>query len=370
MRDGSNLGRKPNPADWLDLVALGTVADVVPLDRNNRILVHQGVQRMRAGRVRPGLKALARVAGRDLQKLVAQDLAFALGPRLNAAGRLEDMTIGIRCLLSEDDEDALQLATALNELNRSRRSIEAEMTQEAELAILELAEQGDADTALRTRHGLAVFREHWHQGVVGIVAGRMRERFFRPVIAFAEAGATAPDELKGSARSIPGLHVRDVLAAIDSRFPGLIVRFGGHAMAAGLSLKRRHFERFARAFDSAVGEHISLEDLRNRVLSDGVLEPGELRLSNAEVLQQAGPWGQAFEEPVFHGEFDLVSQKVVGENHLKLVVAAHGEVFDAIKFRQPPLPEARRVQLVYHLSVNEWRDRRSLQLIVEHCRAL
>ena len=357
---------EPNPAQWLDLVALGTVADVVPLDRNNRILVQQGLARMRAGHLRPGLRALARVAGKNLSELVSQDLAFALGPRLNAAGRLKDMTIGIRCLLATDDEEALRLATALNELNQARRSIEQEMSQEAELAILDLHDVTDS------RKGLTVYREHWHQGVVGIVAGRMRERFFRPVIAFAEAGATAPDELKGSARSIPGLHVRDVLAVIDARFPGLIVRFGGHAMAAGLSLKRRHYERFSKAFDTAVGELVNDDDLRNTVMTDGALELVDVALANAEIISRGGPWGQGFEEPVFHGEFDLVSQRVVGENHLKMVVGMDGQVFDAIKFRQAPLqfdqPDTRRVQMVYHLAVNEWRERRSLQLLVEHCR--
>jgi len=356
---------EPNPAQWLDLVALGTVADVVPLDRNNRILVHQGLQRMRAGHLRPGLRAIAQVAGKKLPELTAQDLGFALGPRLNAAGRLEDMTIGIRCLLASDDAEALRLATALNELNRARRSIEAQMAQEAELAILDLA---DEHSAVADKKGLVVYREHWHQGVVGIVAGRMRERFYRPVIAFAEAGATAADELKGSARSIPGLHVRDVLADIDTQFPGLIVRFGGHAMAAGLSLKRRHLGRFSKAFDAVVGARVSADDLENTVLTDGQLESHEVLLANAELLARGGPWGQGFEEPLFHGTFELVSQKVVGDNHLKMVVGTGGEIFDAIKFRQVPMPAAQKVELVYHLSVNEWRNRRSLQLMVEHCR--
>ena len=196
----------------------------------------------------------------------------------------------------------------------------------------------------------------------------MRERFFRPVIAFAEAGPTAPDELKGSARSIPGLHVRDVLADIDAQFPGLIVRFGGHAMAAGLSLKRRHLRRFSKAFDTAVGARVNAQDLENTVLTDGRLEAHEVLLANAELLARGGPWGQGFEEPLFHGTFELVSQKVVGEIHLKMVVGVGGEVFDAIKFRQAPMHGAQEVELVYHLSVNEWRDRRSLQLMVEHCR--
>ena len=356
---------EPNPAAWLDLVALGTVADVVPLDRNNRILVQQGLLRMRAERTRPGVRALAAVAGRTLARLDAADLGFALGPRLNAAGRLEDMTIGIRCLLAGDDQEARSLATALNELNRSRRSIEAQMSQEAELALLDVVEEG------RERLGLCVYREHWHQGVVGIVAGRMRERFHRPVIAFAEAGSTAPDELKGSARSIPGLHVRDVLAAIDAVHPGLIVRFGGHAMAAGLSLKRRHYERFGRAFDTAVAERLSPEIAQARIDSDGDLAAADLTLANADAVAALGPWGQAFPEPLFHGEFELVSQRVVGEVHLKLVLRRDDSVFDAIAFRQQPLAAGtRRVLLAYRLSANEYRERRSLQLRVEHLRAI
>ena len=355
---------EPNPADWLDLVALGTVADVVVLDQNNRILIDQGLKRMRAGRARPGIRALANVAGRALAQIQAQDLAFALGPRLNAAGRLEDMSIGIRCLLAGTDDEATKLATALNELNRARRSIEQEMTQEAELAVLDLGDE------LAESWGLTVHREHWHQGIVGIVAGRMRERFNRPVIAFAEAGATAPDELKGSARSIAGLHIRDVLASIDAKYPGLILRFGGHAMAAGLSLKRRHYGRFSRAFDAAVGQQLDAAALEQRVWSDGSLAVNELDLDNAQQLASAGPWGQGFPEPLFHGDFELVSQRVVGEAHLKMVLGLGGSVFDAIKFRQSALPGTSRVRIAYHLSVNEYRDRRSLQLLVEHLMAL
>lgn len=357
---------QPNPADWLDLVALGTVADVVPLDFNNRVLVEQGLKRMRAGRLRPGLRALARVAGRVPERLTAQDLGFALGPRLNAAGRLEDMAIGIRCLLAETDAAAMQLATALNELNRARREIEQEMTAEAERAVVAI----DIDPA--ERHGLCVYQPGWHQGVVGIVAGRVRERFNRPVIAFADVGGSAPDELKGSARSIPGLHVRDALADIAARVPGLILRFGGHAMAAGLTIRRRHFERFERAFESAVRARLEPGALAHRVLTDGSLDEADMTLDNAELLTGLGPWGQGFPEPVFHGRFEIVSSRVVGETHLKLVVRPLGgsAVFDAIKFRQAPLPGVSRVELVYHLSVNEWRDRRSLQLLVDELRPL
>jgi single-stranded-DNA-specific exonuclease len=237
----------PNMADYLDLVALGTVADVVPLDRNNRILVQQGLRRIQAGKARPGIRALCEASGRAMATLSAADLAFALGPRLNAAGRLDDMSIGIRCLLSDNLVEARSLATALEELNESRRMIQQQMTQEAELAVV------DVDLRGEQRLGLCVYREGWHQGVVGIVAGKLKDRFGRPTIAFADAGATAPDELRGSARSISGVHIRDALDAIATRYPGLIQRFGGHAMAAGLSIRRVHLARFSDAFATEIG---------------------------------------------------------------------------------------------------------------------
>jgi single-stranded-DNA-specific exonuclease len=355
---------EPNLADWLDLVALGTVADVVPLDRNNRILVFQGLQRMRAGRCRPGIQALAEVAGRRLARLSEQDLGFALGPRLNAAGRLEDMALGIRCLLAPDLAAARELARALDELNLARRELEQEMVRDAELIVAR------HQVAAADRFGVCVYDPGWHQGIVGLVAGRLREKIDRPVIAFADAGDAAPDELKGSARSIPELHVRDALDAIAARYPGMLVKFGGHAMAAGLSVKRVHYERFARAFDAEVRRLVPAAALQRRIETDGSLDDAELSLETARLLRDAGPWGQGFPEPLFHDEFDIVSQRVVGGTHLKLVVKRGRRVLDAIAFRQPPIRDAQRLQLVYRLSENDFGDPPTLQLVVEHLRVL
>jgi single-stranded-DNA-specific exonuclease len=351
---------EPNLADWLDLVALGTVADVVPLDRNNRILVRQGLKRMRAGRCRPGIAALAEVAGRSLPRLSAQDLGFALGPRLNAAGRLDDMTLGIRCLLAKQRDEALGLARALDELNRARRELEAEMVRDAELIVAgHRIEAGD-------RYGVCVYEPGWHQGIVGIVAGRLREKINRPVIAFADAGHQAPDELKGSARSVPELHVRDALDAIATRHPGLLVKFGGHAMAAGMSIKRVHYERFARAFDAEVRQQLPPHALERTLITDGELDGADLCLEMARALAEAGPWGQGFPEPLFQGEFELVSQRVVGERHLKLVLKCGRRLVDGIAFGQAPLVGVTHVRLAYRISENDYGDLPTLQLVVEH----
>jgi single-stranded-DNA-specific exonuclease len=347
----------PNMADYLDLVALGTVADVVPLDRNNRILVQQGLRRIRAGKARPGIRALCEASGRAMATLSASDLAFALGPRLNAAGRLDDMSIGIRCLLTDNLTEARSLATALEELNESRRAIQQQMTQEAELAVTTV----DLDDA---RLGLCVYREGWHQGVIGIVAGKLKDRFSRPTIAFADAGATAPEELKGSARSIPGVHIRDALDAIATRYPGLIQRFGGHAMAAGLSIRRTHLERFSDAFASEIGRWVTADAISGVVVSDGELSAAELDLKLADEIARGGPWGQDFPEPMFHGEFDIVHQRVVGERHLKLSLRKDARVVDAIAFNQAPLRGASRACIAYRLARNEYRERATLQLVV------
>ena len=350
----------PNLAHWLDLVALGTVADVVPLDRNNRILVFQGLRRINRGLVRPGVRALAEVAGRALSTLTAQDLGYALGPRLNAAGRLDDMSIGIQCLLAPDLAQARSLATALDELNKTRREIELSMTEEATLLI--------DDTQAHEGSSICVYDAGWHQGVIGIVAGRMRERFHRPVIAFADAGEIAPGELKGSARSIPGLHIRDAIDDVAARYPGLIEKFGGHAMAAGLSIKRTHFERFSRAFRDAVDARVSARDLAGILVTDGELPPAELSLDNARLIAAHGPWGQAFEEPTFHGEFDVIAERIVGERHLKLVLK-HGErLVDAIAFNQERLGKA-RVRVLYRLAINDFSDVETLQLIIQEIEA-
>lgn len=350
----------PNLANFLDLVALGTVADVVPLDANNRRLVQQGLLRMRAGRCRPGIKALAEIGKRSLPTLSAQDLGFAVGPRLNAAGRLEDMTIGIQCLLAEDFREARRLATALDQLNVARRQLEKDMVGDAELMLV-------TDEADSSRQGLTVYNESFHQGVVGIVAGRLRERFHKPVICFADAGAMAPDELKGSARSLDGLHIRDVLDQIATQYPGLLLKFGGHAMAAGLSIKRVHLERFGVIFDKVVTAHCTADMFEAVLLSDGELQAGDLDVVTAQALAAGGPWGAQFPEPLFDGEFDLVSQRVVGGDHLKLVVKFENRVVDAIAFRQGPLPEATgRVALAYRLGVNDYGQMPTAQLVVEY----
>lgn len=358
---------EPNLAELLDLVALGTVADVVPLDHNNRILIEQGLRRMRAGQARPGIAALLRIAGRAPERLTSTDLAFAVAPRLNAAGRLQDMSIGIRCLLSENMSHALELASALDELNASRRAIEADMVAEATAAAASVADD--------ERSGLALYEPSWHQGVVGIVAGRIRERFHRPVIAFADAGDSTPDELKGSGRSVEGFHLRDALDAVDRAHPGLIQKFGGHAMAAGLTIKRVHVERFATAFDRIAGDWLTDDDLEARVVTDGALSLEELTFDSAMALRKGGPWGQRFEEPRFDNVFEVVSQRTVGERHEKLVLKADGAVFDGIYFNYPyddlaGVGPGSIVRCVYRLDVNEYRGKTSLQLMVEQLQAI
>ncbi|MBM7455325.1 single-stranded-DNA-specific exonuclease [Oceanisphaera litoralis] len=353
----------PNMGEYLDLVALGTVADVVALDENNRVLVHQGLQRMRAGRLRPGIQALIDISGRNQQRLVATDLGFALGPRLNAVGRLDDMSMGVACLLSDNLDEARKLAAMMDELNRERKAIEASMQHEA---LASLTKVRISDGALPS--GLVLHQDDWHQGVVGLVASRIKERYFRPVIAFAEAG---DDELKGSGRSIPGVHLRDLLETINSRHPGLITKFGGHAMAAGLSLTKAALAPFKAAFEQLVDEWVSPELLAGEILSDGELTVSELTLELAEQLRFAGPWGQAFPEPLFDGEFRIVQQRLVGEKHLKLVLSPDEgrTVIDAIAFNVDlsvwPNAGIKQVQLAYKLDVNEWRGKRQLQLMVE-----
>ena len=365
----------PSPAGWLDLVALGTVADVVPLDHNNRVLVAQGLQRIRAGRCTPGVRALLETGKRALPDLVAADLGFAAGPRLNAAGRLDDMSIGIRCLLTDSPSEALALAARLDQLNQERRAIEARMQEEAIAAVRHLRDPGDDDEDAagrggRRRHGLCLYDPGWHQGVVGLVAGRLKERVRRPVIAFADAGA---GELRGSARSVTGVHIRDVLDAVATRHPGLLGRFGGHAMAAGLTLSRDRLDEFAAAFDAEVARWQAGGTLADRIETDGPLETGEISLATAEALRAAGPWGQAFPEPTFDQRFRILRTRTVGERHLKMwvEVPAAGRRFDAIAFNffqgrdaAQPLPE--EALLVYRLDVNEYAGERRLQLLVDH----
>ena len=357
---------EPNLAQYLDLVALGTVADLVPLDRNNRILVAQGLARMRAGQARPGIRALIEVAGRNAATLGATDIGFFIAPRLNAAGRMDDMSHGIECLLADNEQKAHELAAELDRLNRERRGVEADMKQDA----LQLLEQMQLDEA-NLPHGLCLFDENWHEGVVGILASRVKERVHRPVIAFA---ATANGEIKGSARSVPKLHIRDALDAVATRHPDLISKFGGHAMAAGLSLPRDNFEQFAAAFDEEVRHHLDEHELCGEHFSDGPLAAEELTLDLAEAIRRAGPWGQGFEEPLFDGVFELVERRIVGGHHLKLLLRhpdSEQQLFDAIAFNHVDhdWPETvNRVELVYQLDVNEYRGRRSLQLLVRYLR--
>jgi single-stranded-DNA-specific exonuclease len=367
QREGSlPAGARP-VTQWLDLVALGTVADLVPLDANNRVLVAQGVRRMRAGQCLPGITALASVAKREMASLAAADLGFSIGPRLNAAGRLDDMSIGIRCLLAEDAVAAQALAMQLDELNRERRRIETGMQQQAIAAVKGLPAWEDGE-----RHaGLTLFDAGWHQGVVGLVASRIKERTGRPVVAFAGSGEGS--QLRGSARSISGVHVRDVLESVASRHPGLIARFGGHAMAAGLTIEHQDLDRFARAFDAAVGESLALVEPDDVVWTDGELAEEEICLGTAQLLRDAGPWGQAFPEPCFQGEFDIESARVVGEKHIKCRLRPAGSRarFDAIAFNlldgeRHAAPPAGRVKLAYRLDINHWQGERRLQLLIEH----
>lgn len=353
----------PNLAELLDLVALGTVADVVALERNNRTLVYQGLQRIRAGLARPGILALLEVSGRRREQLVASDLGFAVAPRLNAAGRLENMSIGIECLLSEVYEEALEMAQTLNDLNLERRDIEGSMQQQAQ-AWLERFSLDQQDLPW----GLCLFEPSWHQGVVGILASRIKERVHRPVIAFAPGEG---DEIKGSARSIPSLHIRDALDAIAARHPGLIRKFGGHAMAAGLSLARADLSAFEQAFDAEVRRQLDASALQRRLLTDGELHESEMTLELAQLLRDAGPWGHQFPEPLFQGRFRILQQRLVGQKHLKLLLAkAQGQqAWDAIAFNIDlqiwPNPEIEWVDLVYRLDVNHFRGQTQLQLMVD-----
>ncbi len=359
-RLGADKGLVPG---LLDLVALGTVADLVPLDRNNRILVEHGLRRIRAGACSPGVTALLRAGKRDPRTVVTTDLAFAAGPRLNAAGRLDDMSVGIECLLSDDPGRAEELAMLLSSLNEERKQIEAQMQEEALRAVAGL--EPDAG---RLPPVLCVHRSGWHSGVVGLVAARLKERYHRPVVAFA---ADDSGLLKGSARSVPGLHIRDALADVDALHPGLIERFGGHAMAAGLSLAAAHLGEFRAALAAAVAARLEPGVLDGEIVSDGELPEEALGLATAELLRDAAPWGQGFPEPLFDGCFELLDARTVGLDHLKMRVRPAGgrRIMDAIAFRQADrLGNARpaRLRLAYRLDVNEYNGLRSAQLVVEY----
>jgi single-stranded-DNA-specific exonuclease len=359
---------QPNLGSLLDLVALGTVADVVPLDHNNRIFVEQGLRRIRQGEARPGILALLEVAGRDHKEISSTDLGFVVGPRLNAAGRLDDMSVGIACLLADSPDEALRLARELDTFNRERRTIEKDMKAQAQdlLASMSLDLEG-------LPWGLALFDTDWHQGVIGILAARIREQTHRPTIAF------APDDngedIKGSARSIPGLHIRDVLAAVDARHPGMMKKYGGHAMAAGMTLLRDDLDAFSNAFDTAVRDTLRAEDLEAAITTDGPLNSDELHLDTAALLKRAGPWGQHIPQPLFDGNFRVVSQRIVGENHLKLVLQPEdgGAIIDGIAFNTgPEVPDYTRTgaRVVYKPDANTFRGRTNLQLLIDYLEPL
>ncbi len=396
---------EPNLAQLLDLVALGTVADVVPLDHNNRILVAQGLRRINSflplpagddrrdagGRATPGavaevrgegnavqnrlssrgIHALLEIAGRKPGNLAASDLGFVVAPRLNAAGRLTDMSLGIECLLTENETAAFEMAKQLDTLNRERRSIEADMQEQA-LEALDKLQLENAGLHKNNQlngdlpHGLCLFDESWHQGVIGILASRIKDRVHRPVIAFAKANDT---EIKGSARSVPGLHIRDALDAVATQHPGLLNKFGGHAMAAGLSLPRAHFEAFRTAFAEEVARHLGADDLTGKVLSDGELLAEDMTMRLAQSLRSGGPWGQGFPEPLFDGQFEVLTSRVVGEKHLRLTLRQpEGRSIEAIAFNRAALqpPIGSRVEAAYRLDINSYQGNQTLQLVIEY----
>ncbi|MCW8889145.1 MAG: single-stranded-DNA-specific exonuclease RecJ [Sedimenticola sp.] len=355
---------EPNLADYLDLVALGTVADVVKLDHNNRILVQQGLSRIRSGRCCELIRSIFRMAGKSLSTAHASDLGFTVGPRLNAAGRLEDMAIGIAALLTDSAGQAATTAQLLEELNAERKAIESEMKQQA------VADLDAFDWAGEIPAGLCIYQDNWHQGVIGILASRIKERYQRPVIAFAEAEEGL---LKGSARSVAGVHIKDVLESIASIHPVLLKAFGGHAMAAGLTIMKCDLDRFSRCFDEAVNQQLNGKSISSEIVSDGSLVEERVDLPLAELLKEAGPWGQGFPEPVFDDQFAIIQKRVVGECHAKLTLrplnARQSQSFEAIAFNQAeqlPLDDKSTIHAVYRLDINEYRGDRRLQLLIDY----
>ncbi|MGL4767722.1 MAG: single-stranded-DNA-specific exonuclease RecJ [Formosimonas sp.] len=343
----------PNLSELLDLVALGTVADVVKLDHNNRILVASGLARMRAGKMCAGIRALLQVAGRDVHKISTFDLGFALGPRLNAAGRLDDMSLGIRCLITDDDEQARQLAQELNDMNNERKAIEKQMREDAEVNLSALN--------VEVAHSICLMHEDFHQGVIGIVAGRLKEKYHRPTLVFAPDGK---EFLKGSGRSINGIHLRDVLDWVNKHCPQAIVKFGGHAMAAGLTIVREHFEAFKQTFEQAVVAMSEPEVFVKQIVTDGVLEPHDFSIANVDAINHQ-VWGQGFPPPLFEGTFSVVEQKVLKDAHLKLSLKNSVGTFSAIWFfHAEPVPDT--IHCAYQLQRNDWNGKTSLQLLVEH----
>lgn len=357
----------PNMAHFLDLVALGTVADLVPLDRNNRILVYQGLKRIQAGQTVPGIPALLEMSNRDFKKVKAQDLGFAVASRLNAAGRLDDMSVGIECLLTDDSYAARRLAKTLNDFNLERRQIEKDMQVQALNIIHHYGDNAVDDLP----KGLCLFNETWHQGVIGILAARMKDRFHRPVIIFAEGN---DGELKGSARSIQGLHIRDVLASMSANQPELIKKFGGHAMAAGLTIAKEFLKDFTKYFDEVVSSLIDEELLKHQVITDGELEDEDFTLTVAGMLEEAGPFGQAFPEPVFDNIFRIVEQRLIADKHLKMKLALNDKIIDAMAFfidtNLWPNHRCELVHVAYRMDINEFRGKKTLQLLIDHMNPL
>jgi single-stranded-DNA-specific exonuclease len=356
-------GAEPDLSSLLDLVALGTVADLVPLDFNNRVLVEAGLKRIRSGRACPGITALVEAGRRSLAGVCASDLGYSVGPRLNAAGRLEDMRLGVECLLTDDAGQARQLAERLNAINQERRDLQEAMVAEAEAMIGTLGLEGVGE-----RTGVTLYEPSWHAGVVGLVASKLKERLHRPVIAFAPAEEDRPDDLRGSARSIAGFHVRDALAAIDARMPGLIERFGGHAMAAGLSLKAGDYPRFAEAFDAIAREWLDEERLQAVLYTDGELPPGTFGLELARQLRDGGPWGQGFPEPLFDNLFECAQWRLMGERHWRLSLRdpRDGGVHEAVMFNVRASAPPARLRAVYELTINEWQGRETARLLLRH----
>ncbi len=359
---------EPNMACLLDFVALGTVADVVEFDYINRILVHQGLQRIHKGLAHPGIQALLQIAGRSFETLTASDLGFSVGPRLNAAGRLDNMALGIECLLAEELEEALRIAKKLDSLNQDRREIESRMKDQA----LDLLNSSSLQDHTELPAGICLHDERWHQGVIGIIASRIKERVNRPVIAFASVGEGL---IKGSARSVAGIHVRDVLSEIATLHPRLLSKFGGHAMAAGLSLRLSDFPNFASVFAEVVKSHGQELDTESVIYTDGPLSFAELTLEFAELLHKITPWGHGFPEPLFHGDFEVVESRVLKDKHVKfsLCLPDQGQIFDGIAFfaEQPEgWLEVDKIRLVYRLAINEFRKLRKVQLMIEYMEVL
>lgn len=354
---------EPNMSRLLDLVALGTVADLVQLDQNNRILVHQGLRRIRGGQCIPGIVALLELANRDFMQVVAADLGFAVAARLNAAGRMDDMSLGIECLLCDDSFKAREIAQTLDQLNDERKSVEHDMQAQALNALTKLTEQLKGELP----RGLCLFDQDWHQGVIGILAARIKDRFHRPVIVFAPG---QEGELKGSARSITGLHIRDALALIDAKYPHLMKKFGGHAMAAGLTISRQALDEFTQVFNEVVSSQLTDLHLQHSLLSDGELPIEDFNLEMVNLLRDAGPWGQGFPEPLFDDVFEIVEQRIVGDKHLKLRLMKSGKILDAIAFFVDialwPNHRCQSVRAAYRLDINEYKGRRSVQLIVDY----